>query len=102
MAEATAPAEAGNEKGRGPKDEIKVTVTFPLGHGPYRADHASGTTLGAVRAAAMAHFEVTEDPALRFYLIHDGLEVSDTQALGDVAGPAAAVKFTLARDIVQG
>ena len=58
--------------------------------------------VGTVRAAAMVYFEVSEDPALRFYLVHDGAEVADTTTLGDVARRAKAVKFTLAKEIVNG
>ncbi len=99
----TTQAKADDEKDHGRPDSIKVTVTFPIGSGgPYRDDLADETTVGVVRAAAMTHFGATEDPGLRFYLVHDGLEVVDTQTIGDVAGRARGVKFTLARDVIQG
>lgn len=84
------------------KATIKVTVTFPLGEGPYHDDVPPDTTVGDVRSAAMRGFGVTEDPALVFYLIHAGDRIDDGRTIGDVAGHAAAVKFTLAREIIQG
>lgn len=96
-------AVADDAKDHGRPETIKVTVTFPIGPGgPYRDDLADETTVGTLRAAAMNHFGATEDPGLRFYLIHDGLEIADTSTIGDVAGRARAVKFTLARDVIQG
>ena len=102
MGEIEAPADAGNTSGRTAKDTIKTVVSFPLGHRPFQEDYESTVTVGVVRSAAMTHFEVNEDPALRFYLVHDGDEVSDTTTLGDVAGHARAVKLTLVKEIVNG
>jgi len=94
---------AQDDRDRGRPETIKVTVTFPIGAGgPYRDDVADEATAGTVRAAAMTHFGAAEDPGLRFYLVHNGLEVADTTAIAEVAGRARAVKFTLARDVVQG
>ena len=96
-------AKADEARDHGRSDRIRVVVTFPLGPaGPYRDDLADEATVGTVRAAAMIHFGAVEDPGLRFYLVHDGLEVADTRTVGDVAGLARAVKFTLARDVIQG
>jgi len=102
MAEIEVPADAGDASGRKAKNTIKTVVTFPLGQRPFQEEYESTVTVGTVRAAAMVHFEVSEDPALRFYLVHDGAEVADTMTLGDVAGRAKAVKFTLAKEIVNG
>lgn len=85
-----------------PRASIKVNVTFPLANRPYHDEVSPETTVGAVRAAAMSGFVVTEDPALVFYLVHTGDRVDDAKTIGEVAGHAAAVKFTLAREIIQG
>jgi hypothetical protein len=81
---------------------IKVTVTFPLAGKPYDDEVEPSTTVGAVRAAAMSGFGVVEDPGLLFYLVHASDRVDDATTVGEVAGHAAAVKFTLTRQIVQG
>jgi hypothetical protein len=97
MKEIETPADAGKTK-----TTINVTVAFPLGHGPYDEDFAATATVGEVRAAALTHFGVVEDPALRFYLTHNGDEVADSTTVGDVAGRAKAVRFILAREVVNG
>jgi hypothetical protein len=102
MAEIEAPADAGNGSGRKAKDTVKTVVTFPLGHQPFQEEYESTAAVGTVRTDAMTHFGVSEDPALRFYLVHDGAEVPNTTTLGEVAGHAKAVKFTLVKEIVNG
>ncbi len=102
MAEIEVPADAADADGRQAKDTIKTIVTFPLGHQPFQDDYEPTVMVGTVRAAAMTYFEVSEDPALRFYLVHDGDEAPDTKTLGDLAGHAKALKFTLAKEIVNG
>ena len=102
MTDTEAPADAGNDSGRKAKQTINVTVAFPLGHGPYHGDFTGDATVGEVKVAAMAHFGVTDDPALRFYLTHQGDEVADTVTVGEVAGRAKAVRFILAREVVNG
>lgn len=82
--------------------KIKVTVTFPLAGKPYQDEVDPGTTAGAVRAAAMSGFGVVEDPGLLFFLVHASDRVDDGTTIGEIAGHAAAVKFTLTRQIVQG
>ncbi len=84
------------------KDEIKITVTFPLGLKPYQDTFAAATTVGSVRSAAMAGFGVVEDPGLAFYLVHANQRVDDSTTIGAIAGHAAAVKFTLTREVIQG
>jgi hypothetical protein len=82
--------------------KIKVTVTFPLAGKPYQDVVDPGTTAGTVRAAAMSGFGVVEDPGLLFFLVHASDRVDDATTIGEIAGHAAAVKFTLTRQIVQG
>ncbi len=84
------------------RTEIGVTVTFPLGKEPFRGGYPPETAVDVVRTAAMQYFEVMEDPALRFYLTHEGREAPGTETLAEVAGHAHAVKFTLVREIVNG
>jgi len=84
------------------KVDLKVVVTFPLGHGPYQATQPADTLVGEVRHAAMNHFGAVEDPNLLFYLTHAGDKISDEATIGSVAGEGAAVKFTLVREIVNG
>jgi hypothetical protein len=50
----------------------------------------------------MSGFGVVEDPGLLFYLVHASDRVDDATTVGEVAGHAGAVKFTLTRQIVQG
>lgn len=102
MTDTEAPADAGNDSGRKAKQTINVTVAFPLGHGPYHGDFTSDATVGEVKGAAMAHFGVTDDPALRYYVTHGGDEVVDTTSVGEVASHANAVRFILAREVVNG
>jgi hypothetical protein len=83
-------------------ETIKVTVTFPLAGKPFQDDVDPATTVGTVRAAAMAGFGVAEDPGLLFYLVHASDRIDDAKTVGEIAGHGAAVKFTLTRQIVQG
>ena len=84
------------------KTTINVTVAFPLGQGPFHDTVEPTVTAGTVRHAAMDHFGVVDDPALRFYLTHDGDEVSDSTTVGEVAGKAGAIRFILAREVING
>lgn len=102
MTKIDVPADAGDAGAHKAKATIKVTVAFPLGHGPFHGRFASNASVGDVRAAAMTHFGAVEDPALRFYLTHDGDEVSDSTTVGEVAGNANAIRFILAREVVNG
>ena len=81
---------------------IKVVVTFPLGQGPYQTEEQPDTTVGAIRLAAMNFFGVVEDPQYTFYLSHSGAPVDNSKTIGEIAGHAQAVKFTLVKEIVQG
>jgi len=86
-----------------PRTDIAVRVTFPISRkGPYAAEVAPATTVGMVRADAMAHFEVQEDAQFTYVLAHDGKEQDDATPVGEIAGHAHAVKFTLVKKITQG
>lgn len=82
---------------------IKVTVSFPPAPGgPYHDEVKPATTVGDIRAAAMAKFGIEEDSQFTYYLTHAGQRHDDTEQIGDIAGDAKAVKFTLIKEIVQG
>lgn len=81
---------------------IAVTVGFPVAPHPYRDAVAPDTTVGTVRAAAMASFGISDDPQFEYYLTHGGERQSDDNAVGQVAGHAHAVKFNLVKRIIQG
>ena len=81
---------------------IKVTVTFPLAHEPFHAEETSEKSIGAVRKDAMKFFGVSEDPGSVYYLSHDGVREPDDRTVGDIAGHAHAVKFTLVKELIQG
>jgi regulator of PEP synthase PpsR (kinase-PPPase family) len=59
-------------------------------------------TVGVVRGAAMAHFQVKDDSQFTYVLAHDGQEQNDATPLSEIAGHAQAVKFTLVKKITQG
>jgi hypothetical protein len=85
--------------------QTKVRVSFPLAPGkPFSATEPDDTTIGAVRSAAMRYFGVHEDPGSRYYLTHGeaGDEVADGATVGQVAGRAHSVKFTLVKELIQG
>ncbi|MDP9226032.1 MAG: hypothetical protein M3P18_19775 [Actinomycetota bacterium] len=89
----------------GAKDrtEIHVTVSFPITKkGPFQEKVSPETTVGTVRDAAMQHFEVQDDSQFTYVLAHDGKEQDNNTTIGDIAGHAEAVKFTLVKKITQG
>jgi hypothetical protein len=82
---------------------IQVTVTFPISPaGPLRGERPARETVGALREEAIAHFGVAADTQHSYYLTHDGRKVDDAHTIGQVAGTAHAVKFTLVKELVQG
>jgi hypothetical protein len=81
---------------------IAVTVGFPVAPHPYRDAVAPNTTVGTVRAAAMASFGIGDDPQFEYYLTHRGERQPDDHTIGQVAGHAHAVKFNLVKAIFQG
>ena len=84
-------------------EDVNVTVTFPLaGKGPYKEDLAPGTLAGTVRASAMTHFGVADDQTTTYYLTHKGDRVDANATVGELADEAKALKFTLAKELIQG
>jgi hypothetical protein len=86
-----------------PKKEhkIEVRVTFPISAaGPFHEKVEPETTAGTVKASAMGHFGVAEDGQHSYYLSHAGVQVPDTEAIGNLAG--AELKLTLIKELIQG
>jgi hypothetical protein len=82
---------------------VQVTVTFPISPaGPLRGERPGHETVGLLREEAMIHFGVAADTQHSYYLTHDGRKIEDSHTIGDVAGAAHAVKFTLVKELVQG
>jgi len=86
------------------RTEVEVTVTFPITKKkePFQERAARDATVGAVRTAAMGYFEVQDDSQFVYVLAHDGVEEGNNRTVGEVAGPAEALKFTLVKKIAQG
>ena len=85
------------------KSTIAAKVTFPISKkGPFQEDVTADITVGAVRPAAMTYFGVQDDSQFSYVLAHDGTEASDDKTIGDIAGHAKAVTFTLIKKITQG
>lgn len=83
----------------------KVAVTFPLGTGgPFKASEPDDTTIGKIRAEAMAHFGVHEEPGSRYYLTHgpDDTELNNDATIASIADEAHSVKLTLVKELIQG
>lgn len=96
------PATVENEQSKKPA-HVRVTVTFPLANKPpFHKDDPPDTTVAAVLAGAMAHFEVTDDETTTYYLTHDHEKADPTKTVGELAGDKHEVKFTLAKEITQG
>jgi len=94
---------ASEGKGPKPKEQLKVTVTFPISpEGPFHAEKESDTAVGAVRGEAMTFFAIAGDGQHAYYLTHSSRRVDDGVALESVAGNAKAVKFTLVKELIQG
>jgi hypothetical protein len=94
-----------NQGGRGkPKPkQIEVKVSFPLaGKDPYNKKVAPETTADAVRMAAMEHFGVADDQTATYYLTFGGQRVESGATVGSLAGDKHEVKFTLAKELIQG
>ena len=82
---------------------IETTVSFSFSEkAPFHHDYPPQTTVGVVKAAAMAYFEVQPDPAHVFYLTHDRVRQDDGITLATVAPEAKAVAFRLVREIPEG
>ena len=91
------------DQGAKVKTEIRATVTFPIaGQQPFKAEFPATTLVSTVLQDAMRHFGISDDGQFDYYLTHAGKRVKNEQTLGQVAGQAHAVKFTLIKELVQG
>src|SRR5437868_2714413 len=95
------PEQHGNHEGNqgqgSVKEIVKVHVIFSLQQGPpFSQDYPSDATLGQVRQDAVAYFGIQETPEKGYYLVHDRERQQDASKVGEVAGHAAAVNFSLA------
>ncbi len=91
------------EEKRKPTDQIDVHVTFALStEKAFNEEYPPETTVGTVRAAAMIHFHVQEDPNSAYYLTNDRQRRADTVTVGDLAGHAHSLKLRMVKELTQG
>ena len=82
---------------------IHVRVSFPISKkGPFEEEVVPESTVGAVLASAMHHFEVENDSQFTYVLAHDGQEQPDDVTVGSLAHDTREVRFTLVKKITQG
>jgi hypothetical protein len=85
---------------------IEVQVSFPISpRGHYHHRYESSTTIGAVRAAAMEHFVVQEEPGSEYYLTDDqqhDRRLEDIETVGLAAGQKHELHLTLVKELIQG
>jgi hypothetical protein len=84
------------------KQEIEVTVTFPLAESPFHQAFEPTATVLEVRTDAMEAFGAAEDPQYSYYLTHKGGKENDALTLGSIADHAHGLKFTLVKELIQG
>lgn len=83
--------------------EIETQVSFPLSPKPaYKKKWAPETVVRQVLAAAMTYFEVADSPTTTYKLAYKGTPVDPSATLGEFAKDDEAVKFTLAKELIQG
>lgn len=85
---------------------IEVRVSFPLStRPPYHHKDQENETIASVRAAAMEHFGVHEEPGSEYYLTddrHDDQRLQDSETVGQAAREKHELHLTLVKDLVQG
>jgi hypothetical protein len=68
------------------REQIEVTVTFPLASKPaYRAEEDDDTHVSVVLAAALEHFGLAADPQTQYYLADGGKRIEGDPTLGELA-----------------
>lgn len=83
--------------------EIETHVSFPLSPKPaYKEKWPPETVVGQVLAAAMSYFEVADSPTTTYKLAYKGTPVDPNATLGEFVEQDEAVKFTLAKELIQG
>ena len=95
--------ETKNEHG-GPKPKLlKVGVNFPLASKPpFKQEFPPEATVEEVRVAAMAYFQVADNETTVYYLTFGRKRPDAGTTLGDLAGKERSLKFTLAKELIQG
>ena len=85
---------------------IQLKVAFPMStRGPYHHHYDDAETIATVRAAAMEHFRVHEEPGSVYYLTEDRRDdrrVEDGETLGELVEHKHELKLTLVKDLIQG
>jgi hypothetical protein len=85
---------------------VEVTVAFPLSkEGDYHHKAREQETIGTLRAAAMKHFHVSEEPGSEYYLTNDrdnDGRLPDSDTVGQIAGTAETLELTLVKELIQG
>jgi hypothetical protein len=85
---------------------IEVQVSFPISaRGPYHHRYERSATVGAVRAAAMGHFAVQEEPGSEYYLTDDqqhDRRLEDSETVDQAAGEKHELHLTLVKELIQG
>ena len=103
MSDVTKDEEKKGGHGQPEPKQVKVKISFPLaGKGPYNDKADPETTADAVRLAAMAHFGVADDQTAAYYLTVGGQRVDAGATVGSLAGDKHELKFTLAKELIQG
>lgn len=83
--------------------KIEVTVTFALStKPPFHKREVGDTTVGAVLAEAMNHFEAKPEPNVAWYLAAHDERQPDSKTVREVAGREDEVKFRLVKDVTNG
>jgi hypothetical protein len=89
--------------GKAEPKQVKVKVSFPLaGKRPYNDKVSPETTADAMRLGAMDHFGVADDQTATYYLTFAGQRVEPGATVGSLAGGEHELKFTLAKELIQG
>lgn len=81
---------------------VRTTVTFAAAARPYHHDYEGDTTTRVVLSDSLQDFEITSDGTTRYYLLHDGAEMTGAETLEALAGHAHAVALKLRTETVQG
>ena len=85
---------------------VEVAIVFPLSkRGDYHHKAHEHETIGKLRAAAMDHFHVQEEPGSEYYLTNDNdndARLPDTDTVGQVAGESETLELTLVKELIQG
>jgi hypothetical protein len=83
--------------------EIETQVSFPLSPKPaYKDKWPPDTVVSEVLSAAMTYFDVADSPTTTYKLAYKGTPVDPNSTVGEFVEHDEAVKFTLAKELIQG